>query len=98
MVFGLYGLAFIGGWIEQAGAIFGNNAATNIGVIASLIVPSDALWRLASYHMQPALTRELGMSPFASATVPSDAMVWWALGYVAVVLGWGLWQFNQRDL
>jgi ABC-type transport system involved in multi-copper enzyme maturation permease subunit len=98
MVFGLYGLAFIGGWVEQAGAIFGNTAASNIGIIASLIVPSDALWRLAAYHMQPPLVGTLGASPFASASVPSEAMIWWAMGYVVVALLWGLWQFNQRDL
>jgi hypothetical protein len=48
--------------------------------------------------MQPPLVGTLGASPFASASVPSEAMIWWAMGYVVVALLWGLWQFNQRDL
>ena len=98
IVFGLYGLAFIGGWVEQAGATFGNTSASNIGIIASLIVPSDALWRLAAHHMQPALMQQIGVGPFSNASVPSDMMVWWALGYMVAILGWGVWQFEQRDL
>ena len=47
IVFGLYGLAFIGGWVEQFGAILQNQAAVNVGIISSLIMPSEAIWRRA---------------------------------------------------
>jgi len=40
LVFGLYGVAFIGGWIEQFGAFLKNPTAINIGIISSLILPS----------------------------------------------------------
>ena len=33
VAFGLYGIAFIGGWIEQAGAFLQNQAAVNIGIL-----------------------------------------------------------------
>ena len=98
MVFGLFGLAFIGGWIEQIGAMFANETARNIGIIASLIVPSEALWQLASYNMQPALMRDLSMTPFSPASVPSSAMVFWAIGYTFVILLLGIWSFRARDL
>ena len=52
-VFGLYGLAFVGGWMEQIGTIASNATARYIGIAASLLVPSESLWQLASHHMQP---------------------------------------------
>lgn len=98
MVFGLFGLAFIGGWIEQIGALFSNETARTIGIIASLIVPSESLWQLAAYNMQPALMRDMALTPFTPASVPSNAMVVWALGYTALALAWGVWSFRTRDL
>lgn len=98
MVFGLFGLGFIGGWIEQIGALFDNATAQNVGVIASLIVPSEALWQLAAYNMQPGLMRDMTLTPFSPASVPSGAMVVWAVGYTLLALGIALWSFRTRDL
>lgn len=97
-VFGLYGLAFIGGWIERIGAMLGNRTAEYIGIVTSLLMPSEVLWQLAAYHMQPPLLRELGLSPFASTSEPSAWMVVWAVGFVIVVLSFALRQFSRRDL
>jgi hypothetical protein len=97
-VFGLYGLAFIGGWMEQIGTMLGNSSARYLGIAASLLVPSEALWQLASYHMQPALARDLQIGPFVAASVPSPAMVVWAAAYVFVVLAVALRLFRTRDL
>ena len=77
-VFGLYGLAFVGGWMEQIGTFAGNATARYIGIATSLLVPSEALWQLAAHHMQPPLVRDLGIGPFSPASVPSPAMVLWA--------------------
>jgi ABC-type transport system involved in multi-copper enzyme maturation permease subunit len=97
-VIGLYGLAFVGGWMEQIGTFVNNPTARYVGIGASLLVPSESLWQLASHHMQPPLARDLGMSPFSPASVPSPAMVLWAGGYVVVVLLVGLRSFASRDL
>src|SRR5262249_31710629 len=75
MVLGLYGLAFIGGWMEQIGTLLGNGTARYLGIAASLIVPSEALWLLAAHNMQPLVTRDLNLTPFSPASVPSPAMV-----------------------
>jgi ABC-type transport system involved in multi-copper enzyme maturation permease subunit len=96
--FGLYGLAFLGGWIEQAGTILGNAAARYIGILASLLVPSESLWQLAAYHMQHPLMRDLQMTPFSPASVPSLSMVGWACGYIALVLALTVRLFGRRDL
>ena len=70
-VFGLYGLAFVGGWMEQIGTVAGNATARYIGIGASLLVPSESLWQLASHHMQPPIVRDLGIGPFSPLSVPS---------------------------
>lgn len=97
-VFGLYGLAFVGSWIEQIGTFAGNATARSLGTAASLIMPSESMWQLAAWHMQPPLARELQLTPFSPASVPNGAMVGWALAYVAVTLALGLRSFAQRDL
>jgi Cu-processing system permease protein len=98
LAFGLYSLAFIGGWIEQIGSYLRNETAVNIGIISSLLLPSEALWRRASYEMQSPLSREFGITPFASASVPSTAMVVYAVLYSLVLLGVAVLVFRQRDL
>ena len=98
VVFGLYGLAFVGGWIEQIGALADNDTTRVIGTIVSLILPSDSMWRLAAWHLQPSMSRDLQMTPFSSASVPSLAMVVWTFGYIAVALAMGLSWFRRRGL
>jgi ABC-type transport system involved in multi-copper enzyme maturation permease subunit len=97
-VFGLYGLAFIGGWLEQIGTLAGNATARYIGIGASLLVPSESLWQLASHHMQPPIVRDLAIGPFSPSSVPSPAMVGWAAAYVLVTLALALRLFRTRDL
>jgi len=97
-VFGLYGLAFIGGWMEQIGTLAGNATARYLGIGASLLVPSESLWQLAAHHMQPPLVRDMGIGPFSPSSVPSPAMVVWAVGYVLVALAVALRLFQTRDL
>jgi ABC-type transport system involved in multi-copper enzyme maturation permease subunit len=98
IAFGLYGIAFIGNWVEQIGTMTGNDTARNVGTIASLVMPSDVMGQLAAHHMQPPIMRDLQLSPFSTASVPSPAMVWWAVGYVAVTLAIALRQFRRRAL
>ncbi len=98
VAFGLYGLAFIGGWVEQIGALAHNDAARRVGVVASLIMPSESMWQLAASQMQPALMREMHATPFSPASVPSPMMVWWAAGYAAVLVLIALRSFGKRGL
>ncbi len=98
VVFGLYGLAFIGGWVEQIGTILGNATARSVGIVARLVMPSESLWQRASHLMQPALVRDVGLSPFAVVSVPSPAMVAWAVAYVLVTLVVAVRLLSTRDL
>jgi len=92
----LYGLGFVGGWIEIFGTEVRNQAAMDVGVISSLIVPSEAMWKRASYLVQPPLMT--GIGPFSVGAVPSVAMVLYALVYVAACVGLAVHLFGTRDL
>lgn len=97
IVFGLYGLAFIGGWVEQFGAILQNDTALKVGIITSLIIPSESLWKRAAFEMQAPLTGTFG-SPFTTTSVPSPLMIGYAFLYLLVVLWLAVRIFQQRDL
>jgi Cu-processing system permease protein len=98
LVFGLYGVAFIGGWIEQFGAFLQNQTAVNIGIISSLIFPSEVLWRRAAYKMESPIVSALGVSPFSSNSIPSPIMVAYALLYAILAIVYAIRKFNRRDL
>jgi Cu-processing system permease protein len=99
LVFGLYGIAFIGGWIEQFGSFLQNQTAVNIGIVASLILPAEALWKRAAYEMQSPLASAIGdFTPFSSQSVPSPLMVGYAILYAVAALSFAIWQFKRRDL
>ena len=99
MVFGLYALAFIGGWIEQIGTLVDNPTAIQIGVITSLVFPTEALWRRAVYEMQSSLTKASGISVlFGALSTPSLLMVVYAIFYLVMVFAIAVRIFQQRDI
>jgi Cu-processing system permease protein len=95
---GLYGLAFVGGWIEQFGALRHLQALVDLGILSSLIMPSDALWRRAAFVFQPPLLGSVGGSPFGSNLVPSGAMVVYAALYALLAILLAQLLFSRRDL
>jgi len=98
LALGLHGLAFLGGWIEQFGAVTQTQSAVNVGVVASLLMPSEALWRRAAFEMQSPLANALRGSPFSTLSVPSLGMVFYAVLYMAIALVVAIHRFSQRDL
>jgi Cu-processing system permease protein len=99
MVFGLYSIAFIGGWIEQIGSFLDNETAVNIGILSSLIIPTESIWKRASYEMQSVVVSAVGgVSPFSSTTIPSPLMVMYAVLYAATAFFLAIRLFSRRDL
>ena len=98
VAFGFYGVAFIAGWMEQILSMFGNSTARYVGTIVSLLSPSDAMWRRAAYEMQPLATVALQNGPFGVVSVPSAAMIAWAVMFVVAVLAFAAWLFRRRPL
>jgi Cu-processing system permease protein len=97
LTLGLHGLAFLGGWIEQFGAITQTQRAVNVGVIASVLMPSEALWRRAAFEMQSPLASAMRISPFSTLSVPSMAMIFYAAIYLTIALVIAIRRFSQRD-
>lgn len=102
--FSLFGLAWLGGIIEFIGDVVTNSGMVNTGVVVSLIMPSDVLWRGASFFAQsPSVLRQSAISgtgglPFVSSAPPSALSLWWSAGWVVVLLALAVRRFSRRDL
>jgi Cu-processing system permease protein len=101
--FSLFGLAWLGGIIEVVGIVAGSPAMVQLGIAVSLLIPSDGLWRGASYYMQPPIITSLipadgQWMPFVSTSMPAASFVVWSAVYVAVALAGAVRVFGRRDL
>ena len=102
VVIALYGAAWIAGIMEIVGTVLGNDTLQRIGVAVSLLIPSDGLWRGASYYLLSPVyvagTSAENAIPFAGYAAPSAPFIAWGVVYAA---GWGVladrW-FRRRDL
>ncbi len=94
---GVYGVAFIGGFVEQIGGFTGISSMRTIGILVSLVSPADSMWRLAAHHMEPEIARSTGMLALG-ASVPSPLMVWWAVGFTVLTLLCAIRAFRRRAL
>ncbi len=69
-----------------------------VGIVSSLIIPSESLWRRAAFEMQSPLSGVLGISPFGTTSVPSLLMIGYAGVYLLITLGLTVLVFRRRDL
>lgn len=101
--FGLFGMAFIGAFIEQIGGVmqqFGNTGgetAAAIGKIVAVLMPSEVLWRRAVADMAEGTINPVKMMTLGSST-PDQGVVWYALIYAAILLSLAILSFQRRDL
>jgi Cu-processing system permease protein len=69
-----------------------------VGIATSLIFPSEALWRRATFEMQSPFGSTLQMTPFATLSVPNQLMVVYAVLYLMAALAAAIWVFKNRDM
>jgi Cu-processing system permease protein len=98
LALGLQGVAFMGGWLEQVSGFSQSAHIVTLGIVSSLIMPGESLWRRAAYEMQTPLAGSLSFSPFANVSIPSGTALGYAGVYLLVVLFVGIRQFGRRDL
>jgi len=99
IVFMLYGMAVTGGLVEQIGNALDNDTMVTIGILTSVIVPSDSIWKLASYVVQPSVAVNLiGPNPFGTSAPPSDIAVRYAIAYCATLVIASMLIFRRRDI
>lgn len=98
IVLGLLGFAFMGGWLEQLSGFTEGSRLVMVGIVSSLIMPSEAVWRRAAFEMESPLAGSLQFSPFADISVPSVAMIGYTSIYLLIALAIAIYHFHERDL
>jgi Cu-processing system permease protein len=103
VVFILYAVGNVAGMVEQFGYHVKNQTMINIGIISSLVMPSDALWKMAAAAMQPLAPASLdalikAAGPFSVSNPPSAWMGVYAVGYLVAALALAVLVFRRRDL
>jgi len=112
-MFMLYGVAVIGGMVEYVGVQMSSmalNAAsatgaasslTMIGILTSLLLPVDSMYRLVNYLLLqggPVPEQLIRFTPFLTITPPSLEMLVYTAGYTLLFIGFGIYKFSRRDL
>ncbi|MDO7786671.1 ABC transporter permease [Desulforamulus aquiferis] len=97
----LYGIGMIGGFVEQVGSAISNTSLINTGIVSSLIMPSDALFRrliviVTGSDSNPLAT--LNMGPFGVSVPPSNAMLLYTCLYIVCCVIFSIYYFNRKDL
>ncbi len=98
----LFGIAWIAGIVGTFAAVFHNAAIRSATTVISLIMPSDGLWRAASFSMQPAIVRATmpanEINPLVPSAPPPMPFFVWCVFWFAIVLGAGIGSFQRRDI
>lgn len=97
----LYGLGMVGGFLEQIGTAINNTNLINIGIVSSLLMPSDALFRklisvVTGSQSNPLATLSLG--PFGVSAPPSNVMLLYTCIYLCLAIWTAIWVFQRKDL
>ncbi len=99
----LFAVALIGGMVEQVGALVGNDTMLRLGTAASLLLPTDALYRAAAAQLLAALPPlpfpvQAALGPLGPVSLPSRWMLVYAVLYLVAAVALAAWRFARRDL
>lgn len=94
----LYGVGFVGGLVEEIGALLNNQALINTGIVSSLIFPYNALFRKTDALLVDAGNSAMPMFNGGSGSEPSNLMIGYALAYTVILLFFAVRYFEQRDV
>jgi len=97
----LYGIGFIGGFVEQLGALLQDQSLINIGIVSSLLFPADSLFRMATISLFDTADNPISFATqgiFGTASPPSPAMLYYSLCYGLAALLLALRIFQKRDV
>jgi hypothetical protein len=75
-----------------------NQTAVQVGIVTSLLFPTEALWRRAAFDMQSVLGAALQMTPFVTLSVPNLLMIVYAVLYLLIALWVAVRIFQHRDM
>jgi ABC-type transport system involved in multi-copper enzyme maturation permease subunit len=97
-----FGLSWMVGIVSSFGIAYHNALLIRVGVISQLLIPTDAMWRIAVYQLEPvAMLGHNGgfgpLGPFSVVSPPPIAIVCWTLAWIASVLTFAAGAFSRRD-
>lgn len=101
VLFALFGVAWMGGIIEFLGQNIGNDTMVDAGIVTSLVMPTDALWKAASYYAStPDFLSDFSAFglPFSAVTPPALPFLAWSVAYVGGMVLIAVRRFVRRDL
>lgn len=97
----VYVITMIGGFIEQFGAILEEQTMIHIGVVSSLLFPLDSVFRKMTLALFDRADNPISFATsgiFGSASVPSNFMIAYAVGYGMLALIIAIRVFKKKDL
>lgn len=106
----LFGLSIFGGMLERIVFISNQTVDSGIsgierfGLLTSLLMPTDSIYRRMTYELSGGLDLPLGreaveiMGLFANPVVPSIVFVWYSLMYMIILLWLGCRYFSRKDI
>ncbi|KLU58647.1 ABC-2 family transporter protein [Peptococcaceae bacterium CEB3] len=100
-VFMLYAVGWLGGMIEQVGYLLKNGTLIHLGILSSLIMPADALYRKIIATVQSGAARSLTgnfLGPFGVQAEPSVWMLLYTGLYILCFVLAAVGRFNRRDI
>jgi ABC-type transport system involved in multi-copper enzyme maturation permease subunit len=102
VMFMLYAVSIIGGMVEQIGWLIRNAGLQQAGIVTSLIMPVDSLYRkIVHLLLSPAdnpVNMLHQMGPFGSMAEPSIWMVFYVILYIVFFTGLAVYSFSKKDL
>lgn len=99
--FMLYAVGVVGGMLEQIGHLASSKVLVNIGIVSSLAMPADAVYRKIVYTLLSvpgASVSSLMMGPFGSNSEPSVWMLVYTGLYILGFLALAVKVFSRRDI
>lgn len=102
-MFIVYVVTNVTGLVEQVGVAAEIETMIRIGIYGSIVLPADALWKMAAYAVQPpnplpSLGINLSIGPFGVVNPPSIWLGIYGALYTAAALGLAIWLFRRKDL
>lgn len=97
----LYGIGFIGGFVEQLGSLLEQQTLVNIGIVSSLLFPTDSLFRQVTVSLFETVDNPLSFAAqgiFGTTSPPSQAMIVYTFVYGLAALLLAMRIFQKRDV
>jgi ABC-type transport system involved in multi-copper enzyme maturation permease subunit len=98
--FMLYAIGVIGGMMEQIGHLANSEVLIQIGIVSSLVMPADAIYRKIVYSLMatPGISTASMLGPFGSMSEPSAWMLLYTGLYILCFLALAVKIFSKKDL